>query len=81
MNQELVEICLHVRDIEATLDFYTNLFDVEVASRREFPEDKLDLVYLTNKQDKKTTFMTTIINSAVIPIPIIITFFMGAWLI
>lgn len=48
MNQELVEICLRVRDIEATLDFYTNLFDFEVASRREFPEDKFDLVYLNS---------------------------------
>ena len=43
MNQELAEICLRVRDIEATLDFYTNLFDFEVASRREFPENKFDL--------------------------------------
>ena len=48
MNQKLVEICLRVRDIEATLDFYTNLFDFEVASRREFPEDKFDLVYLNS---------------------------------
>ncbi|HJF34155.1 MAG TPA: VOC family protein, partial [Sporosarcina psychrophila] len=38
MNQVLVEICLRVRDIEATLDFYTNLLDFEIARRREFPE-------------------------------------------
>src|SRR5699024_6536621 len=37
-----------VRDIDATLDFYTNLFDFEVASRREFPEDKFDLIYLNS---------------------------------
>ena len=37
MDQVLVEICLRVRDIDATLDFYTELFDFEVASRREFP--------------------------------------------
>ena len=48
MNQVLVEICLRVRDIEATLDFYTNLFDFEVASRREFPENKFDLIYLNS---------------------------------
>ena len=48
MNQELVEICLRVRDIDATLDFYTNLFDFKVASRREFPEDKFDLIYLNS---------------------------------
>ena len=46
MNQVLVEICLRVRDIDATLDFYTELFDFEVASRREFPNDKFDLIYL-----------------------------------
>lgn len=33
-----------------------------------------------NKQDKKTTFLTTIVNSFVIPVPLIITFFIGAWL-
>ena len=48
MNQELVEICLRVRDIDATLDFYTNLFNFEVASRREFPEKKFDLIYLNS---------------------------------
>lgn len=48
MNQVLVEICLRVRDIDATLDFYTELFDFEVASRREFPEDKFDLIYLNS---------------------------------
>ena len=42
MNQKLVEICLRVRDIDATLDFYTDLFDFEVASHRKFPEDKFD---------------------------------------
>lgn len=48
MNQELVEICLRVRDIDATLDFYTNLFDFEVASHRKFPENKFDLIYLNS---------------------------------
>ena len=48
MDQVLVEICLRVRDIDATLDFYTELFDFEVASRREFPEDKFDLIYLNS---------------------------------
>ena len=48
MKQELAEICLRVRDIEATLDFYINLFDFEVASRREFPGNKFDLIYLNS---------------------------------
>ena len=48
MQQTLVEICLRVRNLEATLDFYTNLFDFEVASHRKFPENKFDLVYLNS---------------------------------
>lgn len=48
MNQVLVEICLRIKDLDATLDFYTNLFDFEVASHRKFPEDKFDLVYLNS---------------------------------
>ncbi|UJF15969.1 VOC family protein [Jeotgalibaca sp. MA1X17-3] len=48
MNQKLVEICLRIRDLDATLDFYTNLFDFEVASHRKFPENKFDLVYLNS---------------------------------
>ena len=39
MNQVLVEICLRIKDLDATLDFYTNLFDFEVASHRKFPEE------------------------------------------
>ena len=48
MNQVLVEICLRIRDLDATLDFYTNLFDFEIASHRKFPEDKFDLIYLNS---------------------------------
>lgn len=48
MKQQLVEICLRVRDIEATLDFYTNLFDFEISSERKFPEDGFDLIYLSS---------------------------------
>ncbi|WP_373766067.1 VOC family protein [Jeotgalibaca porci] len=48
MNQVLVEICLRIKDLDATLDFYTNLFDFEVAIHRKFPEDKFDLVYLNS---------------------------------
>ena len=46
MDEVLVEICLRVRDIDATLDFYTELFDFEIASRRDFPEDKFDLIFI-----------------------------------
>ena len=45
-----------------------------------FPYVLKNIGIFMKKQDKKTTFMTTIINSAVIPVPIIITFLIGAWL-
>lgn len=49
MNQKSVEICLCER-YWCTLDFYTNLFDFEVASHREFPERKFDLIYLNSSE-------------------------------
>lgn len=48
MEQQLVEICLRVSDIEATLDFYTNLFNFEVSRERKYPEDGFDLIYLSS---------------------------------
>lgn len=48
MKQQLVEICLRVRDIDQTLDFYTDLFDFEIDRKREFPEDGFDLIYLAS---------------------------------
>lgn len=45
-----------------------------------FPYVLKNIRIFMNHQDKKTTFMTTIINSIVIPVPIILTFFIGAWL-
>jgi 1,4-dihydroxy-2-naphthoate octaprenyltransferase len=45
-----------------------------------FPYISKNIRIFMNEQDKKTTFLTTIINSFVIPIPLILTFFMGAWL-
>lgn len=45
-----------------------------------FPYVLKNIRIFMKEQDKQTTFMTSIINSAVIPVPIIITFFIGAWL-
>lgn len=44
-----------------------------------FPYVSKNIRIFMNEQDKETTFLTTIINSFVIPIPLIITFFIGAW--
>lgn len=45
-----------------------------------FPYVLKNIRIFMKEQDKETTFMTTIINSVVIPVPIIITFFLGAWM-
>lgn len=45
-----------------------------------FPYVLKNIQIFMNKQEKKTTFLKTIINSFVIPVPLIITFFLGAWL-
>ncbi|HLR92260.1 MAG TPA: hypothetical protein VK048_04290 [Atopostipes sp.] len=45
-----------------------------------FPYVLKNIRIFMNEQDKKTTFLTTIYNSIVIPIPLILTFFIGAWL-
>lgn len=45
-----------------------------------FPYVLKNIRIFMKEQDKKTTFITTIINSAVIPVPIIITLFIGTWL-
>lgn len=46
-----------------------------------FPYVLKNIRIFMNEQDKKTTFLTTIYNSIVIPIPLILTFFIGAWLV
>lgn len=45
-----------------------------------FPYVLKNIRVFMKEQDKKTTFITTIINSAVIPVPIIITLFIGTLL-
>lgn len=45
-----------------------------------FPYVFKNIQIFMSEQDKNTTFLTTIINSIVIPIPLILTFFIGAWL-
>lgn len=45
-----------------------------------FPYVYKNIQIFMDEQDKQTTFLTTLKNSIVIPIPLIITFFLGAWL-
>ena len=45
-----------------------------------FPYVEKNIRIFMKKQEKETTFLTTLINSIVIPIPLILTFFIGSWL-
>ncbi len=44
-----------------------------------FPYVSKNIRIFIDKQEKETTFLTTIFNSIVIPVPLILTFFIGAW--
>lgn len=47
MVQKLLHACYRVHDLDASMKFYTELFDFTVGRERRFPEHKFDLVYLT----------------------------------
>ena len=47
MAQTLLHACIRVQDLEATLKFYTQLFDFTVSRESRYPDHGFDLVYLT----------------------------------
>lgn len=48
---KMAHTCVRVKDLEASLDFYQTAFDFVESSRRDFPENKFTLVYLTLPED------------------------------
>ncbi|MFK8242295.1 MULTISPECIES: VOC family protein [unclassified Facklamia] len=46
MSQTLLHACYRVHNLEASLKFYTEIFDFTISRERKFPEHKFDLVYL-----------------------------------
>ena len=44
---KMAHTCVRVKDLEASLDFYQKAFHFEENRRRDFPENKFTLVYLT----------------------------------
>jgi lactoylglutathione lyase len=49
MNYKLVHTCIRVRDLEASLKFYQEGLELTVTRRKNFPEHKFDLVYLSDE--------------------------------
>lgn len=44
---KMAHTCVRVKDLEASVDFYQKAFGFEESRRRDFPEAKFTLVYLT----------------------------------
>ncbi len=47
MKQQMVHTCYRVKNLEESIKFYTEAFDFSVSRKRDFPEHKFTLVYLT----------------------------------
>ena len=46
-----IHSCIRVMDLEKSLDFYKNAFNFKETKRKDFPEDKFTLVYLTDAEE------------------------------
>ncbi|OFK62426.1 lactoylglutathione lyase [Globicatella sp. HMSC072A10] len=46
MAQTLLHACYRVYDLEASIKFYTEVFDFTVSRERRFPEHGFDIIYL-----------------------------------
>lgn len=44
---KMAHTCVRVKDLDTSLDFYTKAFGFEESRRRDFPDAKFTLVYLT----------------------------------
>ncbi|MBP2098019.1 lactoylglutathione lyase [Enterococcus rivorum] len=44
---KMAHTCVRVKNLDASLDFYLKAFDFQESRRRDFPEHKFTLVYLT----------------------------------
>ena len=47
MNYQMIHTCLRVADLEASEKFYTEAFGFVVSRKKDFPEHKFTLSYLT----------------------------------
>lgn len=50
----LLHTMIRVRDLEQSIDFYTNLLGMQVQSRKEYPEGKFTLVFVGYGSEKNT---------------------------
>ncbi|MFW5979987.1 MAG: VOC family protein [Bacillota bacterium] len=48
---EILHTCIRVMDLEKSVEFYKNAFGFKVARKKDFPEDKFTLVFLTDREE------------------------------
>ncbi len=53
----LLHTMLRVTDMEKSIDFYTNIFGMELLRKKEFPEGKFTLAFLGYGSEEKTTVL------------------------
>ena len=49
MSVKMLHTCIRVMDLEKSLEFYKNALGLMETKRKDFPEHKFTLVYLSDK--------------------------------
>lgn len=49
MNYKMVHMCIRVMNLEASLAFYQKALGMSITRRKNFPDQKFDLVYLSDE--------------------------------
>ena len=47
MKYKSLHTCIRVTNLEKSIEFYEKALGMEVTSKKDFPEDKFTLVYMT----------------------------------
>ena len=48
MNYKMLHTCIRVMDLEKSLEFYTKALNFKITRKKDFPEHKFTLVYLSD---------------------------------
>ena len=51
MGAKMLHTCIRVANLEKSLEFYKEVLELVETRRKDFPEHKFTLVYLSDKED------------------------------
>lgn len=51
MAFKMLHTCIRVKDLDKSLKFYKDAFDLKVTRRKDFPEHEFSLVYVSNEDN------------------------------